>query len=209
MKDEIRNVLIAGVGGQGVLLVSEILAEVCMEAGYDVKESEVHGMAQRGGSVVSHVRYGPEVYSPLIEMGTAHVLLALEELEALRWVNYLRPDAVMIVNRQQIKPLPVAVGLQAYPKGVLAKLRKAARVVVIDGVRIARQVEDMRAINIVLLGALAALLNLNSTQLRRIIKEKLPQKTLKANLAAFEKGRDAMEVEQKKHHTYRKKERTR
>jgi indolepyruvate ferredoxin oxidoreductase beta subunit len=111
MKDEIRNVLIAGVGGQGVLLVSEILAEVCMDAGYDVKKSEVHGMAQRGGSVVSHVRYGTKVYSPLIEMGTAHVLLALEELEALRWVNYLHPDAVVIVNRQQIKPLPVAVGL--------------------------------------------------------------------------------------------------
>jgi indolepyruvate ferredoxin oxidoreductase beta subunit len=204
MKDEIKNVLIAGVGGQGVLLISEIFAEVCMDAGYDVKKSEVHGMAQRGGSVVSHVRYGTKVYSPLIEMGTAHVLLALEELEALRWVNYLHPDAVVIVNRQQIKPLPVAVGLQTYPKGVLAKLSKAARVVVIDGVHIAGQVGDMRAINIALLGALARLMNLNPTQLRRIIKVKLPQKTLKANLTAFEKGREAMENDLKQHHTYRK-----
>jgi indolepyruvate ferredoxin oxidoreductase beta subunit len=161
-------------------------------------------MAQRGGSVVSHVRYGPKVYSPLIEMGTAHVLLALEELEALRWVNCLRPDAVVIVNRQQIKPLPVAVGLQTYPKGVLAKLSRAARVVVIDGVHIAGQVGDMRAINIALLGALVRLMNLNPSQLRQIIKAKLPQKTLKANLTAFEKGREAMEHELKQHHTYRK-----
>jgi indolepyruvate ferredoxin oxidoreductase beta subunit len=157
--------------------------------GYDVKKSEVHGMAQRGGSVVSHVRYGSKVFSPLIESGTAHVLLAFEELEALRWVDYLRPAGMVIVNAQQIMPLPVAVGLREYPREILAKLsRKAAGVMMVDGVDIARQVGDVRAFNIALLGSLAVLLNLRSADLRRVIRARLPSKTLKANLAAFEKG---------------------
>jgi indolepyruvate ferredoxin oxidoreductase beta subunit len=197
MKDEIKNVLIAGVGGQGVLLVSELLCQVCMDLGYDVKKSEVHGMAQRGGSVVSHVRYGSKVYSPLIERGCAHVLLAFEELEALRWLDYLRPDGVVIVNRQQIKPLPVAVGLQKYPGEILAGLRrKAGQVVVMDGMEFARQVGSVRAVNIALLGALAAFLNLNPDRLRRAIRARLPAKTVKANLAAFNKGLAAIDREQ-------------
>jgi indolepyruvate ferredoxin oxidoreductase beta subunit len=189
MNGQVKNVLIAGVGGQGVLLISEILSRTCMDLGYDVKKSEVHGMAQRGGSVVSHVRYGSKVFSPLIELGTAHVLLALEELEALRWVDYLRPDGVVIVNIQQIMPLPVAIGLREYPPKILTKLkRKAGRVVVVDGAARARQVGDVRAFNIALLGSLAVLLNLRCADLRRVIRSKVPAKTLKANLAAFDKG---------------------
>lgn len=211
MKDESKNVLIAGVGGQGVLLVSEILSKVCLDTGYDVKKSEVHGMAQRGGSVVSHVRWGPEVFSPLIEKGTADVLLAFEELEAFRWLEYLRPDGVVIVNAHQIKPLPVAVGLREYPRKILAKLqRKAGRVLVLDGVQIARQAGNIRASNIALLGALAAHLNLDTSRLRGVIRQKLPPKTLKVNLAAFDKGRAALlDVEQLQFHTSHEKERTR
>jgi len=162
--------------------------------GFDVKKSEVHGMAQRGGSVVSHIRYGTKVHSPLIERGSADVLLAFEELEALRWSDYLRPDGAMIVNQHQIKPLPVAVGLQEYPGEILDTLRKKSRwVLVMDGMEIARQVGSIRAVNLALLGALIAYLDLNPDHVRRIIKAKLPRKTLKANLAAFGKGRAAME----------------
>ncbi len=193
MSVETRNVLIAGVGGQGVLLVSEILSQACMERGYDVKKSEVHGMAQRGGSVVSHVRYGPKIYSPLIEKGAADVLLAFEELEALRWLDYLRPDGVVIVSDQQIMPLPVAVGLQKYPQRILDKLKgKAARVVVVDGVHIARRVGSMRALNIAMLGSLAALLNLDFAVLRRIVRKKSPAGMRKANLSALDIGRAIM-----------------
>lgn len=190
MMDDSKNVLIAGVGGQGVLLVSELLSQVCMDMGYDVKKSEVHGMAQRGGSVVSHVRYGNRVYSPLIERGCAHVLLAFEELEALRWLDYLRTDGVVIVNQQQIRPLPVAVGLQEYPVDIMATLRrKVKEVVVLDGMEIARRVGSVRAVNMALLGALIAFLNLDLGRLRRAIRAKLPARTLKANLAAFDIGR--------------------
>ena len=189
MKQSIENVLIAGVGGQGVLLVSEILAEVCMDMGFDVKKSEVHGMAQRGGSVVSHVRYGAVIHSPLIEKGTADVLVAFEELEALRWSPYLKPDGLIIVNRQEILPLPVAVGLQKYPREIIARLRKrAAQIVAIDGSLIAQQVGSVRAVNIALLGALTAFLGLDSTRIRRVLRTKLPPRTLKANLDAFTKG---------------------
>ncbi|MCK4271087.1 indolepyruvate oxidoreductase subunit beta [bacterium] len=188
-----KNVLIAGVGGQGVLLVSEILSMTCLDIGYDVKKSEVHGMAQRGGSVVSHVRYGSKVYSPLIEKGTADVMLAFEELEALRWVEYLRPDGQIILNTQQLKPMPVAIGQRDYPDDILAKLgRRAKRVILVDGVNIARNSGNMRTLNIALLGALAALLELDDTRLRRIIKKKLASKTLKANLTAFSKGMAAI-----------------
>lgn len=193
MNPEVKNVLISGVGGQGVLLVSEILSRAVMESGDDVKKSEVHGMAQRGGSVVSHVRYGPNVRSPLIEKGSAQVLLALEELEALRWSEYLSPDGTIILNRQQLKPMPVAMGLQEYPADIIAQLsRKAARVAVVDGIGIARKTGLPGSFNIVMLGALAAHLGLNAARLRRILKAKLPPQSLAANLSAFAGGWKAM-----------------
>jgi indolepyruvate ferredoxin oxidoreductase beta subunit len=189
MKQSVENVLIAGVGGQGVILVSEILSETCMAMGFDVKKSEVHGMAQRGGSVVSHVRYGPKIRSPLIEKGTADVLVAFEELEALRWSPHLKPDGLIIVNQQEIRPMPVAVGLQEYPSKIMARLRKrSAHVVVIDGPLIAQQVGSVRAVNVALLGALAAFLGLDPARIRRLLRSKLPPRTVKANLAAFAKG---------------------
>jgi indolepyruvate ferredoxin oxidoreductase beta subunit len=189
MEKEITNVLIAGVGGQGVLLVSEILSRACMKENYDVKKSEVHGMAQRGGSVVSHIRYGARVRSPLIEKGTAHVLLALEELEALRWAEYLHPDGTIIVNRQRVEPLPVAVGLQEYPRDTLARLKKkTGRLIPVDGLEISRRVGHIRTMNIIMLGALAAHLGFDPQMLRTIIRSTLPRKILSVNVRALNEG---------------------
>jgi indolepyruvate ferredoxin oxidoreductase beta subunit len=193
MKKSGQDVLIAGVGGQGVLLVSELLSEACLRAGYDVKKSEVHGMAQRGGSVVSHVRYGRKVRSPLVEKGTAEVLVALEELEALRWAEYLRDDGAVIVNTQQVKPLPVAVGLQSYPENVIARLGRSKKLAAIDAVTIARRAGQVRTLNIVMLGALAAYLDLDRALLGRIMASRVPRNTVKANRLAFSGGWKAMQ----------------
>jgi indolepyruvate ferredoxin oxidoreductase beta subunit len=189
MNEQTTNVLIAGVGGQGVLLVSEILSLACMKIGQDVKKSEVHGMAQRGGSVVSHVRYGRRIQSPLIEQGTGHVLLALEELEALRWSRLLSSGGVIIMNSQRISPLPVAVGLQNYPPEIVAQLkRKASRLVVIDALGLARRAGDIRSVNIAMLGALIAHLDLDPDVIRGILRSRLPKRTWPVNLKAFRMG---------------------
>jgi indolepyruvate ferredoxin oxidoreductase beta subunit len=192
MNEQIRNILIAGVGGQGVLLVSEILSLACLKIGLDVKKSEVHGMAQRGGSVVSHVRFGRRVRSPLIEQGTAHVLLALEELEALRWSHLLSSDGVIIMNSQRISPLPVAVGLQHYPREIAARLRRhAGRLVIIDAVDLARQAGNIRSVNITMLGALIAHLDLSPDTIRGVLRSRLPKKSWPVNLKAFRMGMEA------------------
>jgi len=192
MNDQTTNVLIAGVGGQGALLVSEILSLASMKNGQDVKKSEVHGMAQRGGSVVSYVRYGRRVQSPLIEKGAGHVLLALEELEALRWSHLLSPDGVIIMNSQKISPLPVAVGLQKYPQKIDAQLRqRAGRLVVIDAVTLSRQAGNIRAVNILMLGALTAHLGMDPDVVRSVLRSRLPQKTWTVNLKAFRMGLEA------------------
>jgi indolepyruvate ferredoxin oxidoreductase beta subunit len=194
MNEKTTNVLIAGVGGQGVLLVSEILSLACLKEGCDVKKSEVHGMAQRGGSVVSHVRYGRKVQSPLIEKGTGHVLLALEELEGLRWSEFLRRHGVIILNSQQIRPLPVAVGLQKYPGDIPTHLRRlAGRMVTIDAVEMAKRAGTIRAMNIVMLGALSAQLDFDPAVLNRILRARLPRKTWTVNLKAFRMGRKALD----------------
>jgi len=192
MENQITNVLIAGVGGQGVLLVSEILSLACMKNGQDVKKSEVHGMAQRGGSVISHVRFGRKVQSPLIERGAAHVLLALEELEALRWSGLLAPDGVIIMSTQRISPLPVAVGLQQYPRDIAARLKgHAGRLVTIDAMGLARQAGNIRSANITMLGALTAHLALDPDAMRDVIRSRISVKTWPVNAKAFRSGMDA------------------
>ena len=192
MENQITNVLIAGVGGQGVLLVSEILSLACMKSGQDVKKSEVHGMAQRGGSVISHVRFGRKVQSPLIERGSAHVLLALEELEALRWSGLLAPDGVIIMSTQRISPLPVAVGLQQYPRDIAARLKgHAGRLVTIDAMGLARQAGNIRSANITMLGALTAHLALDPDAMRDVIRSRISVKTWPVNAKAFRSGMDA------------------
>lgn len=192
MNDQTANVLIAGVGGQGVLLVSEILSLTCMKSGRDVKKSEVHGMAQRGGSVVSHVRCGRRVHSPLIEKGTGHVLLALEELEALRWSHLLSPNGAIIMNSQKISPLPVAIGLQKYPREIASRLKRfAGRLRIIDGVNIARQAGNIRSANITMLGALIAHLDVKPGVTRDVMRSRLPEKTWPVNLKALRMGMEA------------------
>ncbi|MCD6334155.1 MAG: indolepyruvate oxidoreductase subunit beta [Candidatus Latescibacterota bacterium] len=190
MNRNITNILIAGVGGQGVLLVSEILSEACLRSGYDVKKSEVHGMAQRGGSVTSHVRFGKQVHSPLIEKGQADVLVSFEELEALRWIAFLKPGGTVVVNAQRIAPMTVSSGVATYPEDVLEQLReRTSGVVVVDGIGIARNVGNPRVVNVVLLGALSKHLNIEENVWREAISGRVPPKTIDVNLKAFEAGR--------------------
>jgi len=190
MNQNTTNILIAGVGGQGVLLVSEILSEACLRSGYDVKKSEVHGMAQRGGSVTSHVRFGKQIHSPLIEKGQADVLLSFEKLEALRWIAFLKPEGTVLVNAQQIPPITVSSGAATYPEDVLERLReRTSRVIVVDGIGIAQKVGNPRVVNVALLGALSNHLNIEENIWREAISAKVPPKTIVVNLKAFEAGR--------------------
>lgn len=190
MNRNVTNILIAGVGGQGVLLVSEILSEACLRAGCDVKKSEVHGMAQRGGSVTSHVRFGKQVHSPLIEKGQADVLVSFEELEALRWIAFLKPGGTVVVNAQRIAPITVSSGVSTYPEDVLEQLReRTSRVVAVDGIGIAQKVGNPRVVNVVLLGALSNHLNIEESIWRETISARVPPKTVDVNLKAFEAGR--------------------
>ncbi len=190
MNQTITNILIAGVGGQGVLLVSEILSEACLRSGYDVKKSEVHGMAQRGGSVTSHVRFGKQVHSPLIEKGQADVLVSFEELEALRWIAFLKPGGTVVVNAQRIAPMTVSSGVATYPEDVLEQLRKrTSRTVAVDGIGIAQKVGNPRVVNVALLGALSNHLNIEASIWRETISLRVPPKTVEVNLKAFEAGR--------------------
>lgn len=187
------NVLLAGVGGQGILLASEILSSVLLRAGFDVKQSEVHGMAQRGGSVVSHVRFGNKVYSPLIEMGTADITVSFELLEALRYLPYYRKGSTVIVNMQKILPAPVATGVEVYPADVIEQLQsRDLRVHALDAFGIAASVGEQRAVNMVLVGALSKLLPADEKIFIGIIEGRLPEKIRKVNIEAFLKGRDAI-----------------
>jgi len=183
------NILICGVGGQGILLASDILAEVALESGYDVKKSEVHGMAQRGGSVVSHVRYGEKVYSPLIGVGSADVILSFEKLEALRNIHYLSDDGLVVVNDLEILPLPCASGLEEYPTGILQELRALTpRVELVNGVKLAEKAGSTRTVNVVLLGSLARHLELSESDWLKVIERRVPEKMREINRIAFKLG---------------------
>ncbi len=189
---ESKNLIICGVGGQGILLASELVALVAMEEGYDVKKSEVHGMAQRGGSVVSHVRIGDKVFSPLIEEGTADVILAFEKAEALRWVHYLNPKkGVLIVNDLEIVPPFVSIGLDEYPKDIEKTLKSIAKeAYFVDGIGLARQAGNERTANVALLGVLSNYMPFNEETWIEVIKRRVPPKTIEANLKAFSLGRN-------------------
>lgn len=183
------NILICGVGGQGILLASDILAEAALVAGYDVKKSEVHGMAQRGGSVVSHVRFGEKVYSPLIGIGDADVILSFEKLEALRSIHYLSPDGLVVLNDVEILPMPCASGLVEYPTGIVEKLKGfAKKIELVDGLKLAKMAGSPKTVNVVLLGSLARHLDLLREDWLKIIERKVPEKTVQMNRTAFELG---------------------
>lgn len=182
------GVLIVGVGGQGTLLASKILGEVAQRIGEDVKVSEVHGMAQRGGSVVTHVKFGERVFSPLVGRGQADYILAFEELEALRFAPYLKKDGGIIANSQRILPMPVAQGLQEYPENIPDKLKTYAEVRFVDASAVAERCGSIKATNMVLLGVLASKLTWEKDLWHSAIAGAVPGRTVKMNLQAFEGG---------------------
>jgi indolepyruvate ferredoxin oxidoreductase beta subunit len=187
---EVNNVLIVGVGGQGVILASEILSEVAMRSGFDVKKSEVHGMAQRGGIVSSHVRYGSEVASPLIPQGEVDVLLAFELAEAVRWIGFLSPKGRVIASRQRLVPPIVSTGLASYPEDAESILqRETWAPVLVDAQQLANQLGNPRLVNTILLGVASRLLELPHRTWRRVVSERVPKAYRELNLAAFEQGR--------------------
>lgn len=186
---ETKNVMIVGVGGQGSLLASKLLGNLLVEQGYDVKVSEVHGMSQRGGSVVTYVRYGDKVYSPVIDKGEAYFIISFELLEAARWAEYLRPGGRIIVNTQQIDPMPVITGAAAYPEDILAKLRALGlQVDAVDALETAEQAGSAKAINIVLMGRLARYFDVPQDEWQKALERVVPAKFLALNQKAFALG---------------------
>ncbi|MEW5803664.1 MAG: indolepyruvate oxidoreductase subunit beta [bacterium] len=192
--NEKKDILIVGVGGQGIILASEILADAGRDAGFEVKKSEVHGMSQRGGSVSTHIRFGRQVFSPLIKDGEADLLLAFELLEALRWVNYVRPLGCILMNNLRINPLPVSTGLMEYPEGIENLLTRSGRQVqLVEGGKLADQAGNKKAINMVLLGALSHLLpEIPEDTWLQAIQSRVPAKTREVNEQAFHLGRKSM-----------------
>lgn len=187
------NLFLCGVGGQGILLASEVISSACMNAGLDVKQSEVHGMAQRGGSVISHIRFGKKVYSPLIELGAADIVVSFELLEALRYLPYMNKDTKVIVNTQKILPAPVATGMDTYPADVLDQLnQRGLSIFPIDAFDIARTIGETRAVNMVLVGALSVFLPLDEDAFMQVIEKRIPEKIRKVNIEAFLKGKQAI-----------------
>ena len=183
------NVMIVGVGGQGTLLASRIIGNVAIKAGYDVKVSEVHGMSQRGGSVVTYVKYDEKVYSPLIFEGEADYLLAFEELEAYRWLSYLKKDGKLIVNTQQMDPMPVIIGSEKYPENIMDKIKSLVNdVTSLNALKGAMEAGTVKAVNTVLIGSFAKRSNVDKEIWLEVIKETVPPKFLDINLKAFEIG---------------------
>lgn len=185
------NVIISGVGGQGILTASEILALCAMEEGLDVKKSEVHGMSQRGGSVVSFVKFGKKIYSPLIEKGTGDVILAFERAEALRWRGYLKKQGgVLIMNTLKIYPTTVSLGLDSYPENIEEEFKKYnVKTIVVDAIKLSEEAGDVRTQNTVLLGVLSNFIDFPVDTWLKVIKFRVPPRTLEANLRAFQLGR--------------------
>jgi indolepyruvate ferredoxin oxidoreductase beta subunit len=185
-----QDIFLAGVGGQGILLAGEILCLVFMDAGLDVKKSEVHGMAQRGGSVTSHVRCGRRVFSPLIPEGEADILMGFEALEALRWIEFLKEDGVLLVNRQKINPTTVTSGRMEYPNRIYDLLkRRHPNLRIVDGMKLARKAGDVRTVNSVLVGAISRELDIPEEKWKKAISQRLPERLVPVNLHAFELGR--------------------
>lgn len=188
------NLFLCGVGGQGILLASEVISSACMKTGLDIKQSEVHGMAQRGGSVVAHLRFGAKVYSPLIEPGGADIVVSFELLEALRYLPYMNRNTRVIVNTQKILPAPVATGVETYPSDVVDQLsQRGITVFPLDAFAAAKAVGETRAVNMVLVGALSALLSFDEKIFLEVISERIPEKVREKNIAAFLKGKEALQ----------------
>lgn len=184
----VKSIMIVGVGGQGTLLASRILGNVIIARGLDVKVSEVHGMSQRGGSVVTYVKYGESVSSPIIDEGEADIILAFERLEALRALPYLKEGGRIIVNDRAIAPMPVITGAAEYPDGIIEKLQASADTVSLDALSLAQKAGSIKAVNVVLIGVLAKSTDIPKEAWLETIKATVPEKFLDVNLKAFELG---------------------
>ncbi len=183
-----KSIMIVGVGGQGSLLASTLLGKLLVNEGYDVKVSEVHGMSQRGGSVVTYVRFGEKVYSPIIEKGGADCIVSFEKLEAARWVEYLKEGGVIIANTQQIDPMPVVIGAAEYPEEILCELSEKVSVDALDALSLADMAGSSKAVNIVLMGRLAKQLDIPTEKWEEAIRQVVKPKFVDINLKAFSLG---------------------
>ena len=183
-----KNIMIVGVGGQGTLLTSRIIGKTALADGYDVKISEVHGMAQRGGSVVTFVRYGDVVSEPVVEEGQADVVIAFERLEALRYAHFLKKDGVLVVNDCRIDPMTVVIGAKEYPENIFEELKKDHPVYTIDGQKIALELGNSKVLNSVVLGYAASFVGFDKQQWLDTIANTVPQKTIEINQKAFTIG---------------------
>ena len=189
---ETKNIMIVGVGGQGSLLASKLLGRLLLTRGYDIKVSEVHGMSQRGGSVVTYVRFGDKVYSPVIDKGQADYIVSFELLEAARWTEYLKKDGKIIVNTQKINPMPVIIGAAAYPENLVEKMPAAGiDVDAFDALSLAEEAGSSKAVNIVLMGHLSKNFDFTEAEWLEAIEQSVPPKFLELNKKAFTLGRNA------------------
>lgn len=185
-----KNIMIVGVGGQGSLLASKLLGHLLLTEGYDVKVSEVHGMSQRGGSVVTYVRFGEKVYSPVIDKGEADFIVSFEQLEAARYLEFLKPDGRIVTNTQTIDPMPVITGAASYPEQLIEKMRqKGVNVDAMDCLTLANEAGSAKSVNIVLMGKLSNYFDIPLEKWQKAIAECVPEKFLELNQKAFMLGR--------------------
>ncbi|MBQ1913623.1 MAG: indolepyruvate oxidoreductase subunit beta [Selenomonadaceae bacterium] len=188
---ETKNIIIVGVGGQGSLLASKILGDLLLRQGYDVKVSEVHGMSQRGGSVITYVRFGDRVYSPVVDEGEADYIVSFEILETARWLSYLKPDGQIVTNTQQIDPMPVITGAATYPEDLVSKIKAAGvKIDAMDCLSLAREAGSPKAVNIVLLGRLSHYFSISEEAWQEALAANVPPKFLELNKKAFALGKD-------------------
>ena len=184
------SIMIVGVGGQGTLLASKLLGNVLLSQGYDVKVSEVHGMSQRGGSVVTYVRFGEKVYSPVVDLGEADYILSFELLESARWIGYLKKGGRLITNTHRTPPMPVITGAAEYPSNIEARLRELADVTALEAMPLAAQAGSAKAVNVVLVGVLSRSMDIPEEKWLRAIEETVPPKFAELNRRAFLLGRE-------------------
>ena len=183
------DIILSGVGGQGILSIAAVIGEAALKEGLYMKQAEVHGMSQRGGSVVTYVKYGSKVNSPIVNEGEADLILAFEQLEAARWLQYLKKDGTLIINTQKIDPMSVIIGNSIYPDGVLDAINKAgAKTTNLDALSLAVSAGSAKAVNVVLIGVMASHMDLNRDVWINAIKNTVPEKFLEMNLKAFDLG---------------------
>ncbi|WIF94288.1 indolepyruvate oxidoreductase subunit beta [Caminicella sporogenes] len=185
---DVKNILLVGVGGQGIILASKILSTGLMNAGYDVKMSEVHGMAQRGGSVTTQVRFGKKVYSPIIGKGQADILVSFEKMETAKLIEYLNINGKVVINDFEIPSAPILAGKANYPEGIIEELKEKADVTVFKAADIAKELGNIRTMNVVMVGALVKALGLDDIDWEEVIKKTVKEKFIDINIKAFKKG---------------------